>query len=175
MVISLKRFKSSPPIENPGQNNAHLANMLTLLGGGGHGVKINTPISFPLQNLELSEYLPLPSPSGDELNKQTDNHDENDMKKIAAPSYDLFGVVNHHGTMGLGHYTAMVKASLGESALGSESLPPQSNFSSGSDLEERRAKPNTQWYLFDDASVKPAKEADVVHPSAYVLFYRRRS
>eukprot|EP00096_Caligus_rogercresseyi_P014828 TRINITY_DN7315_c0_g1_i3.p1 TRINITY_DN7315_c0_g1~~TRINITY_DN7315_c0_g1_i3.p1 ORF type:complete len:1142 (+),score=411.60 TRINITY_DN7315_c0_g1_i3:251-3676(+) len=59
--------------------------------------------------------------------------------------YDLIAVSNHYGVMGGGHYTAMAKN-----------------------------KNDGEWYNFDDASVNPKKEKDVVTNAAYVLFYRRR-
>ena len=60
--------------------------------------------------------------------------------------YDLYGVVNHTGALGGGHYTA-------------QCFNP---------VEER-------WYCFNDASVSEVSpavgEADIVTPRAYMLFY----
>uniref|UniRef100_A0A4W4HSY3 Ubiquitin carboxyl-terminal hydrolase n=1 Tax=Electrophorus electricus TaxID=8005 RepID=A0A4W4HSY3_ELEEL len=59
--------------------------------------------------------------------------------------YDLVAVSNHYGGMGGGHYTAYAK-----------------NKSDG------------KWYYFDDSSVSPASEDQIVTKAAYVLFYQRR-
>ncbi|KAI1890913.1 hypothetical protein AGOR_G00158490 [Albula goreensis] len=59
--------------------------------------------------------------------------------------YDLIAVSNHYGGMGGGHYTAYGK-----------------NRSDG------------KWHYFDDSSVFPATEDQIVTKAAYVLFYQRR-
>ncbi|CAH2312516.1 ubiquitin carboxyl-terminal hydrolase 4 isoform X1 [Pelobates cultripes] len=59
--------------------------------------------------------------------------------------YDLVAVSNHYGGMGGGHYTAYAKNHL-----------------------------NGQWYYFDDSSVSPASEDQIVTKAAYVLFYQRQ-
>lgn len=60
--------------------------------------------------------------------------------------YDLIGVDCHWGGLGGGHYTAHAK-----------------NFV------------NNQWYTYNDSSVHPVSPDKIVDPSAYLLFYRRRS
>ncbi|KAJ6008232.1 hypothetical protein N7540_012208 [Penicillium herquei] len=52
--------------------------------------KLDTLVKFPLEDLDLSEYIKGPS----------------DGKSL---KYDLIGVDRHHGTMGGGHYTAHAK------------------------------------------------------------------
>ncbi|KAJ6667755.1 hypothetical protein lerEdw1_016076 [Lerista edwardsae] len=59
--------------------------------------------------------------------------------------YDLIAVSNHYGGMGVGHYTAYAKNKI-----------------------------NGKWYYFDDSSVSPATEDQIVTKAAYVLFYQRR-
>ncbi len=59
--------------------------------------------------------------------------------------YDLYGVVNHYGTMSGGHYTAYCQ-----------------NFIT------------KEWYEFDDSRVSKATPKEVVSEAAYVLFYRLR-
>lgn len=59
--------------------------------------------------------------------------------------YDLIAVANHYGGLGGGHYTAYGK--------------------------NRETK---SWHYFDDSSVSPATEDNVVSKAAYVLFYQRR-
>lgn len=59
--------------------------------------------------------------------------------------YDLIAVANHNGGMGGGHYATYAKN-----------------------------KMTQQWHYFDDNSVSPATEENVVSKAAYVLFYARR-
>ena len=59
--------------------------------------------------------------------------------------YDLYGVSNHMGSLGGGHYTAYAKNCL-----------------------------YNKWFLFDDTEVYKAKHGDIVSKAAYVLFYRLR-
>lgn len=59
---------------------------------GHRGEKIRANIEFPLENLDLSSYLP--------------KHPENDHEQ---PIYDLFAVSHHFGGLGGGHYTASAK------------------------------------------------------------------
>ncbi|XP_037316432.1 ubiquitin carboxyl-terminal hydrolase 15-like isoform X3 [Pungitius pungitius] len=59
--------------------------------------------------------------------------------------YDLIAVSNHYGGMGGGHYTAYA-----------------------------RNKDDEKWYNFDDSSVSPANEDQIVSKAGYVLFYQRQ-
>uniref|UniRef100_A0A4W3HLP2 Ubiquitin carboxyl-terminal hydrolase n=1 Tax=Callorhinchus milii TaxID=7868 RepID=A0A4W3HLP2_CALMI len=59
--------------------------------------------------------------------------------------YNLIAVSNHYGGMGGGHYTAFAKN-----------------------------KDDDKWYYFDDTSVSPATEDQIVSKAAYVLFYQRQ-
>jgi ubiquitin carboxyl-terminal hydrolase 4/11/15 len=59
--------------------------------------------------------------------------------------YDLYGVVNHYGSLGAGHYTAYCQNFL-----------------------------NKKWYEFNDSRVSEISRNDVVSESSYVLFYRRK-
>jgi ubiquitin C-terminal hydrolase len=59
--------------------------------------------------------------------------------------YDLYGVINHHGSLYGGHYTAYCQ-----------------NF-----LDKR-------WYEFNDSRVSQIGKNDVASAYSYVLFYRRR-
>ena len=58
--------------------------------------------------------------------------------------YDLYGVVNHFGSLNGGHYTANCR------------------------------NPDGQWYNFNDSSVSAIGNKNVVSSSAYLLFYRRK-
>jgi len=59
--------------------------------------------------------------------------------------YDLFAVCNHEGTMNGGHYFSFCK-----------------NYLKG------------EWYKFNDSTVNPISEKEVVSDSAYLLFYRNK-
>lgn len=59
--------------------------------------------------------------------------------------YDLYGVSNHYGSLGGGHYTASCLNHI-----------------------------DNKWYYFNDSSVSRKDEDDVVSNAAYLLFYRRR-
>ena len=93
-----------------------------------HNKKINTLIDFPLSDLDLKKYS---------SNKSNINNDK----------YDLFGVINHYGSLEYGHYTAFCK-----------------NYHDGN------------WYEYNDRianRIQKEKEKEViVNQSAYILFYR---
>ncbi|XP_067249251.1 ubiquitin carboxyl-terminal hydrolase 15-like [Chanodichthys erythropterus] len=59
--------------------------------------------------------------------------------------YDLIAVSNHYGGMGGGHYTAYAQN-----------------------------KEDHKWYNFDDSSVSPTGEEQIVSKAAYVLFYQQQ-
>ncbi|KAE8901676.1 hypothetical protein PF007_g4601 [Phytophthora fragariae] len=67
-----------------------------------------------------------------------------DQSRCLETKYSLYGVVNHQGALGGGHYTAYAK-----------------NFV------------DDQWYYYDDERVRVVEEQQVVSPSAYLLFYLR--
>lgn len=64
--------------------------------------------------------------------------------------YDCFGISNHFGSVGFGHYTAYAKNSI-----------------------------ENRWYNFDDSSVSPVTQGSRCHNlvtnAAYNLFFRLRS
>ncbi|CAN8005250.1 unnamed protein product [Ixodes pacificus] len=69
------------------------------------------------------------------------------------PVYDLFAVINHHGGMLGGHYTA---------------------FGRCTDATDTRLS-EVGWRLFDDSRVNAVSDARVATSAAYMLFYRRRN
>ncbi len=79
--------------------------------------KLETCVDFPIQNMSLTQQ--------DEI-------------------YDLFGISNHMGGLGGGHYNAHI--------LNSD---------------------DNQWYIKDDSTVTKCQTISPM-PSAYVLFYRKR-
>ncbi|KAI1321451.1 CSN-associated deubiquitinating enzyme Ubp12 [Mortierella claussenii] len=90
--------------------------------------KIDAFVDFPIHGLDLSA-------------KALKEEDQDDNV------YDLFGVSNHMGGLGGGHYTAYAK---------NEKLD--------------------QWYNFDDSHVSPVGDVELIKSSsAYLLFYRKRN
>ncbi|KAJ1961388.1 hypothetical protein IWQ62_003888 [Dispira parvispora] len=108
--------------------------------------KLDVNIEFPLEGLDLNRVVAHAKRTGH-------NHPTTESIKGEAEeeslTYDLYGVCNHFGRLGGGHYTAYAK------------------------------NPQTErWYEFDDSCVRPV-DANHVHdtvvtPAAYVLFYQRR-
>ncbi|KAI8052074.1 hypothetical protein BDF22DRAFT_689823 [Syncephalis plumigaleata] len=90
--------------------------------------KIDDLVEFPIEGLDLSKWIIGEQTSEDNL-----------------PIYDLYGVSNHFGGLGGGHYTAYAK-----------------NIATNA------------WYDFDDSTVTPIAENQIVSQSAYLLFYKRR-
>jgi hypothetical protein len=85
-------------------------------------------VDFPVDGLDVQKYVKM------------------DCKEAGVSStYDLFGVVNHFGSLNGGHYTATCKNSL-----------------------------DGNWYYFNDSSVSGAAGRKFMSDAAYILFYRRR-
>ncbi|CAH1784497.1 unnamed protein product [Owenia fusiformis] len=97
--------------------------------------KIDKMVSFPTRGLDMSPFL---------IGRKVCTE--------APPIYDLYGIVNHHGGILGGHYTAFAK------------LADPSDW-------KRNEK---DWRLFDDSRVSFTSEKHVVTREAYLLFYRQR-
>ncbi|XP_063886704.1 ubiquitin carboxyl-terminal hydrolase 33-like isoform X3 [Scylla paramamosain] len=89
--------------------------------------KISQYVSFPLHGLDLTQFL----------------HKDCSSEVV---TYDLYGIICHHGTAGGGHYTAYCQ-----------------NWS------------NHRWYEFDDQYVTEVSSETVAKCEAYVLFYKKAS
>jgi len=87
--------------------------------------KLETLVEYPIHDLDLSAYVKGP--------------------QEVPPTYELYAVSNHYGSLGGGHYTAYGKN-----------------------------KDNGKWYKFDDSSVSQIDESKAQTSSGYVLFYRRK-
>lgn len=100
--------------------------------------KIGVLVDFPLDGLDLRSH-------------SFHNSSDVDFVDDSIPLlYDLFGVVNHYGRMGFGHYTAHARRW----------------DESGTERE---------WAEFDDENVtNVTNTGSIVSPAAYVLFYKRR-
>ena len=94
--------------------------------------KINSLIEFPLTNLDLNKYI----------NKNNSNKNQS--------KYDLFGVINHFGSMEYGHYTSFCKNNH-----------------------------DNLWYEYNDRivnNIQSGKEKEIIiNPNAYILFYREQN
>ena len=104
--------------------------------------KIGTLVDFPIDGFDMKRHAASPT----DINP----HSRNELVDESVPDvYDLFGVTNHYGRMGYGHYTAYTR-----------------RFNEFG-IEER-------WSEFDDENVTEVDRNGIVSPHAYVLFYRRR-
>ncbi|GMH95362.1 hypothetical protein TrST_g10740 [Triparma strigata] len=113
----------------------------------GRMTKVKTFVDFPIDNLDMS--------------KHSLAHSEVEKGAMAGgPSsalYDLFGVVQHYGNAGYGHYTSCCRAWEGrQTGLQGEMEP---NF----------------WCYDDNTVTKVAKKDEIVNEYAYALFYRRKA
>ncbi|KAJ7117610.1 hypothetical protein C8R44DRAFT_707956 [Mycena epipterygia] len=124
LVVHLKRFSNSRTLRD----------------------KIDAFIDFPVEGLDLGDMIGeraaekrLIEAGASLEGLQLGNLDEPLI-------YDLFGVDEHMGGLGGGHYRAY--------ALNHT---------------------NNTWYHFDDSYVTPARPQDAVNANAYLLFYRRRT
>ncbi|KAM3177682.1 hypothetical protein ACTXT7_004064 [Hymenolepis weldensis] len=88
--------------------------------------KLTTLVEFPLTSLDMRPYL-------------------SEDVRIKETTYDLYGVVNHTGTLNEGHYYAHIKSE-------SDGL----------------------WFRVNDIQCNEIPIQSVVTPDAYVLFYQRR-
>ncbi|KAF5383617.1 hypothetical protein D9615_003721 [Tricholomella constricta] len=124
LVVHLKRFSNSRTLRD----------------------KIDTFIDFPVQGLDLSNMVGQREVAK-RLAEQGVDLEALEIADLGEPLvYDLFGVDEHMGGLGGGHYRAY--------ALNHT---------------------NDKWYHFDDSFVTPARATDAVNANAYLLFYRRRS
>ncbi|CAJ1966950.1 unnamed protein product [Cylindrotheca closterium] len=87
--------------------------------------KITSFIDFPLRGLDLTKLVSSYTEEG-------------------KPIYDCYGVSNHYGGLGGGHYTAHI-------------------------LDE-----DGSWNYYDDTRMTKAEEKEVLSEAAYVLYYRRQ-
>lgn len=146
LIIQLKRFE---------------------LGSGYSWEKLNHCVDFPIEGLDLAPFIgheegddradassEKSGRSGDECNENVKRAAAFLHEQLAFPldtasrecsSYSLYGIVNHMGEIGSGHYTAHIKH-------------PESG----------------EWWLVDDAVGIPANIQNVTPSSAaYLLFYVR--
>ncbi len=125
--------------------------------------KVDILVDFPVKDFDLSSWLPEGAPEAvavSALPTQTnvslkadcanDADEKEDSLSVVCPSqpiYDLYGVSQHAGVLGFGHYTAAVR-----------------NLITG------------QWFQISDSHVTALHDPNTVRDaSAYVLFYAKRN
>ncbi|KAF9006082.1 hypothetical protein BDQ17DRAFT_1277689 [Cyathus striatus] len=124
LVVHLKRFSNSRALRD----------------------KIEAFIDFPVEGLDISELVGERGVAK-RLLEQGADIESLGLGDVQEPLvYDLFGVDEHMGGLGGGHYRAYAQ-----------------NHMTG------------KWHHFDDSFVTQAKASDAVNANAYLLFYRRRS
>lgn len=102
-----------------------IVHLKRFMNTNGKRSKINSLIDFPLTDLNLNDF------TGNKTGSRTH-------------LYNLYGVANHHGSLGRGHYTAFA-----------------------------RNQQTDKWYKFNDTKIHEISESNIVTESAYVLFYSK--
>jgi ubiquitin carboxyl-terminal hydrolase 4/11/15 len=84
MIVTLKRFRSG----GGGNRYGYMG-----MGGGFGGQKLETHVDFPLEGLDMREFVLC-----------------TEQRQQSKLIYDCFAVSNHFGGVGGGHYTAFAKS-----------------------------------------------------------------
>jgi len=106
--------------------------------------KLTNIVDFPLEGLDISEFLIGPGKADDPL------REEGDLSTV----YDLYAVSEHSGGLGGGHYTAVARS------LDVNEETGEVNYG--------------DWRSYNDSHVSRARVESIVSSRAYVLFYQRR-
>ena len=94
LMLQLKRFTSKKGASNSGKSGFFNLAYAQIC----QQEKVDEPVDFPIEGLDIQKYTKL------------------DHKDAGISSqYDLFGVVNHFGSLNGGHYTATCKNSIDDS------------------------------------------------------------
>jgi ubiquitin carboxyl-terminal hydrolase 22/27/51 len=105
--------------------------------------KIETQVKFPSE-LDLIPYL-----SSSVVGKDQAVGTVKKRAQSISYMYDLFAVINHHGSLDNGHYTCFVQQQMG-----------------GGNSNE--------WVKCDDAVLTRVKASEVHNSQCYILFYCKR-
>ena len=89
-----------------------------------------TFVEFPIYNLDLSTFT-------------TDQDFLNELGIEA--KYDLYGMINHYGSLSFGHYVSVCKN-----------------------------QHDNKWYKYDDSKCTLIPEENIEKENAYILFYIRK-
>lgn len=147
LIIGLKRFETTNPMRQYGS-------MITTATATSHREKITTYVDFPINGLNISSYCNHARRKGSE----GAYHDHEYL-------YDLYGVINHYGRMGFGHYTAFVR---------DWDKPLDTTTSTGGTGTGLESELSSTWYSFDDDLIHLVDEKTIKTSAAYILFYRQR-
>lgn len=99
-------------------------------------------------------------------------HETSKKSNKGSTVYDLYGVSNHMGSLGGGHYTANCKVpqgSCGSTVIRKGSSASISHVRRQSSLSGKES----EWYLFDDSRTSPT--STLSGSAAYLLFYQKRN
>ena len=101
-------------------------------------------------------------------------HENIKAKYNGVTMYDLYGVSNHMGSLGGGHYTAHCK--IPEGSCGSTIIRKSSSASLSQTTRRQSSvsEKESDWYLFDDSRTTPASTSTLSGSAAYLLFYKKR-
>lgn len=71
--------------------------------------KLETLVDFPLKDLDLTNYVPMPLPPGADRPRPDPGLLKNDPRVQLPPyKYDLYGVTNHFGNLTSGHCSSCI-------------------------------------------------------------------
>ncbi|ETV95896.1 hypothetical protein H310_10934 [Aphanomyces invadans] len=102
------------------------------------------PVKEPASATTVAALASSPAPNMNRVRRGYTNTNL-EQARCLETHYDLYGVVNHQGALGGGHYTAYAKNSM-----------------------------DGNWYCYDDERVRLIEESKVVSASAYLCFYVRK-
>ncbi|KAK0423668.1 hypothetical protein QR680_008265 [Steinernema hermaphroditum] len=113
------------------------------------GKKIDTSIKFPIEGMNLTHYVKIPSRAEELAEDGSSNDSYGSFGAVGATRqpyqyvYSLFSIICHRGQLARhGHYLSYGKT--------------------GGD-----------WYCFNDTRVRPCTESEIMRQKPYILFYRR--
>ncbi|XP_036308087.1 ubiquitin carboxyl-terminal hydrolase 43 isoform X3 [Pipistrellus kuhlii] len=116
---------------------------------GGRRNKLSTLVKFPLCGLDMAPHVAQRGAGAVPAPGPWPTWKQPACLPTSYPPdflYDLYAVCNHHGSLQGGHYTAYCRNSL-----------------------------DGQWYSYDDSTVEPLPEAEVITRGAYILFYQKQN
>uniref|UniRef100_A0A8C3WWU3 ubiquitinyl hydrolase 1 n=1 Tax=Catagonus wagneri TaxID=51154 RepID=A0A8C3WWU3_9CETA len=111
--------------------------------------KLSTLVKFPLSGLDMAPHVAQRSTGPKGAPGPWPSWKQPACLPTSYPPdflYDLYAVCNHQGSLQGGHYTAYCRNSL-----------------------------DGQWYSYDDSTVEPLLEDEVITRGAYILFYQKRN
>ncbi|KAA6391542.1 MAG: hypothetical protein EZS28_012935 [Streblomastix strix] len=153
------------------------SNISTSLIPGIQSIKINKNSSSPVPSAplliskqqQLSPPKP-PTPSDIRLNKEKD---QNTTDNNGDPIYDLYGIVNHSGTLTGGHYTSVTYNPFSHKWYNiSDSTVSEVKPSSVTQKGAESVEPQQEIQSKQSGIVPPP--SSIQSPNAYLLFYARR-